>query len=188
MFLTGVVLKEFIASEDTYIILKCFHHFINMNICGRIFTPHFGALWDECSDVDSRRHQSRGPQQAASTRLKSGVVKPFDLNSSFSQQCRTVRKKVEKYQNEKYVLCMRVFLHCNINTIFTLYMSFKNDPPFENISKNMTANPNSIAHFFRFIAHSVQFSVAKGAVIFSSYKKLFFCFLCFSEGCYCYAE
>ena len=48
------------------------------------FYPHFGALWDECSDVDSRRHQSRGPQQAASTRLKSGVVKPFDLNSSFS--------------------------------------------------------------------------------------------------------
>ena len=58
--------------------------YVGINICGRIFTPHFGALWDECSDVDSRRHQSRGPQQAASTRLKSGVVKPFDLNSSFS--------------------------------------------------------------------------------------------------------
>ena len=76
--------SEGVYSKWRYLILKCFHHFIYINICGRIFTPHFGALWDECSDVDSRRHQSRGPQQAASTRLKSGVVKPFDLNSSFS--------------------------------------------------------------------------------------------------------
>ena len=184
MFSTGVVLKWLIPSEDTYIILKCFHHFINMNICGRIFYLHFGALWDECSDVDSRRHQSRGPQQAASTRLKSGVVKPFDLNSSFSQQCHTVRKKVEKYQNEKYALCMRI-IFCTITTSipFSLCICpFKNHPPFENISKNITANPNSIAHFFRFIAHSVQFSVAKGAVIFSSYKKLFFLLFVLQRG------
>ena len=128
------------------------------------FYPYFWALWDEFSDVDSRRHQSRGPQRAAaSTRLKSGVVKPFDLNSSFS-----VTQCAKKWKNIAREICIYEWLHDHLKIIIlwkknsSLCIPSFRTTRFKNRSKhdgfshwgNWCDNSPKCTFFFQILEHS----------------------------------